>query len=291
MKLGFLAVLLTVIAIVISNTAFLVNPGEQAVVMQFGKIEREIKESGLYFKTPFVQDVTYLDKRLIDLSTRATEAIASDQKRIVVDAFAQYKIIDAVLFLQTARTIPNGNVRLRTFFQSSLKQVIASAPFIAILRDNRVELMGRIKFQMDRKAREIGIEVVDVRIRRADLPDANSLAVFQRMQTERVREATEIRAKGAEAARRIRARADRDATVLIAEAQRESEELRGTGDAERNTVFAQAYGQDTEFFEFYRTMQAYERGLLGNNTNLVISPDSEFFNFFGSSTGRKATVQ
>jgi membrane protease subunit HflC len=205
-----------------------------------------------------------------------------------VDAFARYRISNPVLFYQRVNNIRTANQRLSTFLQSSLRSELGKASFEAIVRDDRSGLMELIRQEVSQAAAELGIEVVDVKIRRADLPDANSQAIFARMQTERQREATEIRAQGEEQSRRIRSRADRDATVLVAEANRDSEIIRGDGDAERNKIFAQAFGADPEFFAFYRSMQAYEAGLQAGDTSLVLSPDSSFFRFFKDPTGVNA---
>lgn len=267
---------------------FIVNVTQQALVLRFGEPVNVITSPGLSFKLPLIDNVVYIDKRILSLSAPAQEIIASDQKRIVVDAFARYKIVDPLRFFQAAGSEANANQRLETVLNSATRRVLGEASFEELVRDDRQTLMTGITTSLNREASDFGVEVVDVRIRRADLPEANSQAVYQRMQTEREREATDIRARGEEAGRRIRSRADRDGIVIRAEAERDSQRVRGEGDAKRNQIFAQAFGRDPEFFSFYRSMQAYERGLDSASTQLVISPNSEFFEFF-SSPGQAAS--
>ncbi|MEE4011955.1 protease modulator HflC [Roseibium sp. FZY0029] len=286
MRSGILAIVLLIAAVVAYLSVFIVNPTQQALVLQFGKIvEQPKKDPGLYFKIPFVQNVVYFDKRILNLNMPPLEPITSDKKRLIVDAFARYQISNPVLFYQRVQNIQTANRRLSTFLQSSLRSEVGRTSFVALVRDDRTGVMENIRRDIDANAEQLGIEVIDVKIRRADLPDANSQAIYARMQTERQQEATEIRAQGEEAARRIRSRADRDATVLVAEARRDSEIMRGTGDAERNRIFAEAFGADPEFFAFYRSMQAYEAGLRSGDTSLVLSPDSSFFRFFKDPSG------
>lgn len=285
MRSGILLFLAAVIAIAAYLSIFIVNPTQQALVLQLGRVVSVIDEPGANFKIPFVQNVVYLDKRILDLNMSPQEVIAADKKRLVVDAFARYKISNPVLFYQRVNNVRVANQRLSTFLQSSLRSELAKASFVAVVRDDRSGLMENIRRDVSANAAELGIEVIDVKIRRADLPQANSQAIYARMQTERQREATEIRAQGEEQSRRIRSRADRDATVLVAEANRDAEIIRGDGDAERNRIFAAAFGADPEFFAFYRSMQAYEAGLQSGDTSLVLSPDSSFFRFFKDPTG------
>jgi len=291
MKSGILAIVIGVLAVVAYSSLFIVNPTQQALVLTFGQIDKVVTQPGLNVKYPLIQNVIYLDKRILDLDMSPQEVIASDQKRLVVDAFARYKISDPVLFFQRVNNIPEANRRLSTFLQSSLRSELATASLIAVVRDNRSGLMENIRRDVSASAADLGIEVVDVKIRRADLPEANSQAIFARMQTERQREAAEIRAQGEEQSRRIRSRADRDATVIVAEANRDSEIIRGDGDAERNRIFAEAFGQDPDFFAFYRSMQAYEAGLREGDTSLVLSPDSSFFRYFKDPMGRNGAVE
>jgi membrane protease subunit HflC len=286
---GILAVLVA-IAIAVGYTAlFYVHQTEQALVLRFGEPIRDpIVEPGLQYKVPFVDTVIFIDKRILDLDNPVQEVIASDQKRLVVDAFARYRITNPLRFYQTVGSIEGAQSRLTTILNSSLRRVLGEATFIQAVRDERATLMNRIREQVNREAQQFGIDVVDVRIRRADLPDANSQAIYQRMQTERQQEAAEFRARGAEQAQRTRARADRDVTVLIAEANSKSEQVRGEGDGERNRIFADAFGKDPDFFSFYRTMQAYEAGLKPGETRMLLAPDSDFFRYFNDAAGRGA---
>jgi membrane protease subunit HflC len=232
-----------------------------------------------------IDTVVYIDRRILDLDNPVQEVIASDQKRLVVDAFARYRIVDPLRFYQSVSTLEGARSRLATVLNSSMRRVLGESTFEQVVRDQRPALMLRIRDQVNKEAQNFGITVVDVKIRRADLPEANSQAIFQRMQTERQREAAEFRAQGAEAAQRIRARSDRDVTVLLAEANSRSEQIRGEGDAGRNRIFAEAYGRDVDFFAFYRTMQAYETGLKQGSTRLLLSPDSDYFRYFNSFSG------
>ncbi|MGI8725170.1 MAG: protease modulator HflC [Methyloceanibacter sp.] len=266
-------------------TLFTVEQTQQALVLQFGSPKRLITEPGLQYKVPFVQNVEYFDKRLLDLDSSPQEVIASDQKRLIVDAFARWRITDPLLFYQAAGSEEVARSRLGAILEASLRRVLGSSNFEAVVRDKRQGLMKDITAQVDREAKALGVTVVDVRIKRADLPEANSLAIFRRMQTERQRQAAEIRAQGEEASRRIRATADRQVTVLKAEATGESERLRGTGDAERNRVFAEVFTRDPDFFAFYRSMQAYEASMKAGDTRFLLSPDSQFFQYFNNSSG------
>lgn len=282
---GFGLAVIAAIIVLLWGAVYIVDERQQALVLQFGETKDVVREPGLKFKIPFIQDVVFIDKRILDLDSPAQELIAAGQKRLVVDAFARYKIIDPLLFYQRLSTIQNSNSRMSGVLNSAVRRVLGGVSFETIVSKDRSALMGRITGQVNAEAKQFGLEVVDVRIKRADLPEANSQAIFSRMQTERLREATEIRAQGDEAANRITSRADRDVTVLLAEAKREGEQTRGDGDAERNKVFAQAYGQDSDFFSFYRSMQAYEAGLSKGDTRLVISPDSDFFRYFNDPMG------
>jgi modulator of FtsH protease HflC len=280
-----LFVLLAVVVIGYSSM-FTVDMTEQALVVRLGEPIRVVTEPGLNFKVPFIDTVIPVDKRILDLENPSQEVIASDQKRLVVDAFARYRIKNALRFYQSVGTIQAANLQLTTLLNASLRRVLGEVSFIQVVRDEREALMGRIRDQLDKEAGGYGIEVVDVRIRRADLPEQNSQAVYQRMQTERQREAAEFRAQGGQKAQEIRSTADREATVIVAEANSTAERVRGEGDGERNRLFAEAYGKDQEFFAFYRSMTAYENGLKSNDTRFLLRPDSEFFKFFGSASGK-----
>ncbi len=282
--IGFL-LLVAIGLYVLYSAAFTVNEAQQVLVMRFGDARRVIKDAGLHWKVPVADNVVYLDDRILDLDSPVQEVIASDQKRLVVDAFARYRISDPLRFYQSVGNLADAESRLATVLNSSLRRVLGEQTFFAVVRDQRDELMHQITNLVNREAQSFGIDVVDVRIRRADLPQANSEAIYRRMQTERQQEAAQIRAEGEEQARRIRSRADREATITVANAQRDAEETRGEGDAKRNAIFAKAYGQDPGFFDFYRSMQAYEKGLESDNTRFVVSPDSEFFRYFLSAQG------
>jgi membrane protease subunit HflC len=283
---GLFAVLVAIAAVVTYSALFTVHQNQQALVLRLGEPVKILTEPGLQFKYPLVDSVVYIDKRILDLENPAQEVIASDQKRLVVDAFARYKIFDPLKFYQSLGTVDGANSRLTSILNSALRRVLGEATFIQVVRDERELLMSRIREQVNREGMNFGINVVDVRIRRADLPDANSQAVFQRMQTERQREAAEIRAGGNQLAQTIRARADRDVTVTVAEATSRGEQTRGEGDAERNRIYAEAYDKDRDFFAFYRSMQAYETGLRHNDTRLILTPDSDFFRFFNDPAGK-----
>jgi membrane protease subunit HflC len=290
---NFVAFLLAVAAIALLaayGALFTVQQTKQALVVRFGEPIKIITEPGLHVKAPIVDTVITVDNRILDLENAAQELFASDQRRLVVDAFARYKIKDVLAFYKTVGTIEGANQRLSSLLTGALRRVLGEVTLIQVVRDDRAALMGRVRDQLDREARAFGIEVVDVRIRHADLPDQNSQAVYARMETERKRQAESLRAEGRQKSQEIRARADRDVTVLVAEAQSRSEQIRGEGDAERNRIFAEAYGKDRDresFFAFYRSMQAYEAGLRSGDTRLVLRPDSDFFKYFGNPTGKE----
>src|SRR5437588_2207315 len=283
---GVLAVLAVIAALVGYSALFTVYQTRLALVVRLGQPVRVVTTPGLNFKIPLIDSVIYVDKRILDLENAAQEVIASDQKRLVVDAFARYKINDALKFYQAVGSIEGANSRLSTLLNAALRRVLGEATLTHVVRDERAMLMARVREQVDREAAAFGITIVDVRIRRADLPEQNSQAVYQRMQTERQRAAAEFRANGSQRSQEIRARADRDVTVLVAEAQSKGEQMRGEGDAERNRIFAEAYGRDPDFFTFYRSMQAYESGLKANDTRMLLKPDSEFFRYFVDPSGK-----
>lgn len=295
MKLGIaggVAVVVVILAVIIGwSTMFTVHQTQQALVTRLGDPIRVVTEPGLNFKVPLVDSVILIDKRVLDLDNPVQEVIASDQKRLVVDAFARYRISNALRFYQTVGTMERANVQLSNLLNSALRRVLGESTFEQVVRDERSGLMTRIREQLGREVQNYGIDIVDVRIRRADLPEQNSQAIFQRMQTERQREAAEFRALGAQRGQEIRSRSDRDVTVLVAEATAKSEQIRGEGDAERNRIFAEAFNRDVEFFAFYRSMQAYEAALRNSDTRMLLSPDSEFFRFFGSPSGQRASAR
>jgi len=281
-------ILLFVVAIVVYSSLFTVQQTEQVLVVRFGKPVDIATEPGLHFKAPFIDTVIPIDKRILDLENASQEVIASDQKRLVVDAFARYRIKNALQFYQSVGTIQAANLQLTQLLNASLRRVLGEVTLIQVVRDEREALMGRIREQLDKEADGYGIQVVDVRIRRADLPEQNSQAVYQRMKTEREREAAEFRAQGGQKAQEIRASADREATVIVAEANSKADQTRGEGDAERNRLFAEAYGRDPDFFAFYRSMTAYENGLRSSDTRYLLRPDSDFFRYFGNPSGKPA---
>ena len=278
-------VLILVLGIVGFNSVFTVQQIESALVLQLGDPKRVLTDPGLYFKIPVIQNVIKIDNRILHLDAAPAEVIASDQKRLVADAYLRYRITDPLLFFQAVTTEVAANLRLQSLLESALRETLGTQPLNAIISGQRLALMETVTQVTSGQAAGLGIEVVDVRIKRADLPEENSQAVYQRMRTGREQEARQIRAEGAEAALRTRAFADREVTVILANAQRDSEILRGLGDAKAIELFAEAFGKDIEFFSFYRSMQAYRTALGADDTTMVLSPDSDFFQFFSSMTG------
>ena len=282
----FVLVLLLIAGAVAYSALFIVKQTEQALVLRFGKPQgTPIVQPGLRYKLPFVDQVVFYDKRILDLDARPVEVIAADQKRLVVDAFARWRITNPLLFYQAVRDQGTARRRLSSIMEASLRRVLGASSFRDILRDKREALMHEIARQVGEEAQDFGIKVVDVRIKRADLPQANSEAIYRRMRTEREQEAAQYRAFGTAIANKIRADAEKEATVTRANARRDGEIIRGQGDAERNKIFAEAFSQDPEFFAFYRSMQAYEEGLKSSDTRLVISPNSSFFKYFQNPDG------
>ena len=261
---------------------FVVKEVNQAIVLQFGDPKRIILKPGLNFKLPFIQNVVFLDKRVLNLDTPPEEVIASDQKRLIVDAFARFQIVDPLKFYISVGNERVARSRLSTIINSRIRNVLGQQELQTLLSEDRSKQMALIQQGVNNEAENFGIKIVDVRIKRADLPQANSDAIFRRMQTEREREAKEFRAKGAEMAVTITSTADKEVTVILADAQKKSEIMKGEGDGLRNKIFADAFGRDPEFFGFYRAMQAYQKALIGGETSMILSPDSEFFKFFGN---------
>ncbi|MFY8116011.1 MAG: protease modulator HflC [Rhabdaerophilum sp.] len=281
-----LAFILAGLVVVGGSALFVVDQTEQVIVTQFGQPRRVITTPGLNVKMPFIQNVISMDRRTLDLETPSVEAITSDQKRLVVDTFARYRIDNPLRFFQaTGGSMLRGNQQLGTFMDAALRRVLGESTFQLVVKDDRQGLITRIRDQVNVEAQALGVSIVDIRIRRADLPEQNSQAVFRRMQTERQREAAELRAQGTEISDRIRAQADRTVTVTKAEADRQAREALGKGEAERTRLLADSYNRDAEFFAFYRSMQAYEAGLKSGDTRLVITPDSEFFKYLNSPSG------
>ena len=274
---------IVLILVVVFQSLFIVQEISQAIVLQFGDPKKIVTKAGLNFKLPFIQNVVYLDKRILNLDNDPEEVIAADQKRLIVDAIARFKIVDPLKFYISVGNERVARSRLSTIINSRIRGVLGTQELATLLSTDRTKQMAIIQNDVNTEAKNFGIEIVDVRIKRADLPPANSEAIYKRMQTEREREAKEFRAQGAEIAQKIRSTADKDVTVLLAEANKKSEIMKGEGDGLRNKIFADAFGKDPQFFGFYRAMQAYEKALIGGETSLVLSPDSEFFKFFGKS--------
>ena len=283
MKVGkILLPIIVVIAATAFFSLFVVKEVNQAIVLQFGDPKKIILTPGLNFKIPFIQNVVFLDKRILNLDTPPEEVIASDQKRLIVDAFARFKIVDPLKFYISVGNERVARSRLATIINSRIRNVLGKQELQTLLSEDRSKQMSLIQEGVNNEAENFGIKIVDVRIKRADLPQANSNAIFRRMQTEREREAKEFRAKGAEMAVTITSTADKEVTVIRAEAEKKSEIMKGEGDGQRNKIFADAFGQDPDFFAFYRAMQAYEKSLIGGETSLILSPDNDFFKFFGN---------
>jgi len=278
----FLLPIIIIIGAVTFFSVFVVKEINQAIVLQFGDPKKIITTPGLQVKIPFVQNVVFLDRRILSLDPAPEEVIASDQKRLIVDAFARFKIVDPLKFYISVGNERVARSRLATIINSRLRSVLGKQSLATLLSKDRAKQMALIQEGVNNEAEKFGIEIIDVRIKRADLPQANSEAIFRRMQTEREREAKEFRARGAEMAVTITSTADKEVTVILANANKESEIMKGEGDGLRNKIFAEAYGRDPDFFAFYRAMQAYETALIGGETSLILSPDSEFFKFFGS---------
>ena len=282
MKLNkFILPVIIVIGFAIYLSLFVVKEINQAIVLQFGDPKKIISTPGLQVKIPFIQNVVFLDRRILSLDPAPEEVIASDQKRLIVDAFARFKITDPLKFYISVGNERVARSRLATIINSRLRSVLGTQSLATLLSEDRTKQMAIIQEGVNAEAGKFGIEIIDVRIKRADLPQANSEAIYRRMQTEREREAKEFRARGAEMAVTITSTADKEVTVILANAKKQSEIMKGEGDGQRNKIFADAFGKDPEFFAFYRAMQAYETALIGGDTSLILSPDSEFFKFFG----------
>ena len=279
----FIVPAIVVIGVLLFQSIIIVQEINQAIVLQFGDPKKIISKAGLNFKLPFIQNVVYLDKRVLNLDNPPEEVIASDQKRLIIDAITRFQIIDPLKFYISVGNERVARSRLSTIINSRIRGVLGTQELATLLSTERTKQMTIIRNDVNEEAKSLGIKIIDVRIKRADLPPANSDAIYKRMQTERQREAKEFRAQGAEIAAKITSTADKDVTVLLANAKKQSEIMKGEGDGQRNKIFAEAFGRDPQFFAFYRAMQAYEKALIGGQTSLVLSPDSEFFKFFGKS--------
>lgn len=287
LPLPLIGVALVAILVILANSAFIVPETHSALVFRFGEPKNQYLEAGLKFKVPFAENVNFIDRRNRHLEQEQTEIIARNQERLIVDAFARYRIIDPLLFYQSVRTELRGEERLSNQLNDSLRAVLGSVTIDEIISERRSELMGRIQEQLTASARPLGVEIIDVKIRRADLPQTNSEAVFQRMIAERRQLAQQYRSEGNERANQIRAQADRQVIEIKAEAEEEAQKIRGAADAERNAIFAAAYNKDPEFFAFYRSLLAYEEALEKGETTILLSPNSEFFRYFNSLEGRR----
>ena len=277
----FIIPAIVVIGVFVFQSLFIVQEINQAIVLQFGDPKKIISKAGLNFKLPFIQNVVFLDKRILNLDNAPQEVIASDQKRLIIDAITRFQIIDPLKFYISVGNERVARSRLSTIINSRIRGVLGTQELATLLSTDRTKQMAIIQSDVNKEAKSFGIKIIDVRIKRADLPPANSDAIYKRMQTEREREAKEFRAEGAEIAQKIRSTADKDVTVLLANANKKSEIMKGEGDGQRNKIFANAFGRDPQFFAFYRAMQAYEKALIGGETSMVLSPDSEFFKYFG----------
>ena len=283
----FLIPILVVLGVIVYQSFFVVQEINQAIVLQFGDPKKVISKPGLQVKIPFIQNVVFLDRRILSLDPQPEEVIASDQKRLIVDAYARFKIVDPLKFYISVGDERVARSRLATIINSRLRSVLGTQSLATLLSEDRAKQMAIIQEGVNTEAEGFGITIIDVRIKRADLPQANSEAIYKRMQTEREREAKEFRAKGAEMAVTITSTADKEVTVILANAKKQSEIMKGEGDGIRNKIFADAFGKDPAFFAFYRAMQAYEKALIGGDTSLILSPDSDFFKFFGKTGIRK----
>jgi membrane protease subunit HflC len=286
LKISILVVVL--VGLLIYSTFFIVKETHQAIVLQLGEPKKVYKDAGLYFKIPLIQNVHFLDKRVIDIDAPAEEVIALDQKRIIVDAYAKFIIKDPLKFYISVGNERIAQSRLASIINAKIRGVLGKENLVNLISTNRNKLMSQITKDVAEEAKDFGIDVIDVRIKRADLPSANSEAIFKRMQTERTREAKEFRAQGFEVGQTIKSIADKEAAIILADARKTAQITRGEGDGLRNKIFAEAFGRDPEFFSFYRAMQSYEKSLIsGSETSLVLSPDSEFFRYFGESGLKK----
>lgn len=287
LPLPLIGVAVVILLVVLFNSAFIVPETHSALVFRFGEPKNQYTEAGLRFKTPFIENVRFIDKRNRNLDQEPTEIIARNQERLIVDAFARYKITDPLLFYQRVSNEERGERRLGSILEDSIRAVLGSVTVDEIISERRSELMGQIQEQLTTSARPLGVEIIDVKIRRADLPQTNSEAVFQRMIAERRQLAQQYRSEGNERANQIRAQADRQVIEIKAKAEEQAQTIRGEADAQRNAIFAAAYGKDPEFFAFYRSLLAYEKSLQDGETTILLSPDSEFFRYFNNLQGQR----
>ena len=282
MRARTISILVIIVAVffVINASYFYVDQRLQAIVLQFGEPIRVIKEPGIQFKIPLVQNVEYFDKRLLLFDNPVEEIISADKKRLIVDSFARYKIEDPLRYFQTIRFESTLTNRLGSIINDSLRQVLGRVPLKSVISEKRSVLLEEVAILVSAAAKDFGLQIEDVRIRRADLPTANSDAIFRRMQTERQQEAAQYRAEGEEQSRILKAQAEKEKTILLADAERTSDILRGEGDGEKNKILGEAFSKDPEFFSFYRSMQAYINAISAEDTTMILSPDSTFFEYF-----------
>ena len=268
------------------SAAFMENQTQQALVLQFGEPKRTIQEPGLKFKLPFIQEAVYYERRVLSLIPQdAEEVILADQKRLQVDAYARYRIEDPLLFFQTVRNEIGARARLESIIDSSVRRVLGRETLASILTGERESINGSIRDEVNQSVASLGIQIIDVRLRRADYPEATSQNIFNRMKSEREREAKEFRATGEEEAQKIRADAEKTRTVIVAEAKRQAQEVRGEGDSNAIRIYAESFGRDPEFFSFYRSMEAYRKAIGESGTSMVLSPNSSFFRYFKDKDG------
>ena len=283
--LAVIGVVLVAAGILLTSSFFIVEQTEQALVLQLGEVRRVVREPGLQMKRPFIENVITYDKRVLDFEPPHEEVIVSDQKRLVVDAYTRYRIANPLLFYQTVGTEAGVRARLSALVTGSLRRVLGSVTLNDVLSTKRSAIMQQIRDDVAAQAKPFGIDVVDVRLRRADLPEENSQAIYARMQSEREQQARQFRGEGAEAGQNVRANAERERTVILADAQRDAQRVRGDGDAQAVRTYGEAFGQDKQFFAFYRSLQAYRDSLLGKDTSFVLSPDGSFFRYFNGWPG------
>jgi membrane protease subunit HflC len=287
MKKSILTVILIIAAVTASQSLYILDQTKQSVVLRFGEAVNFENTPGLKYKLPFIDNVIYFDTRLLDLNADPKEVISSDQKRLIVDAFAKYKIIDPLKFVQTVRNERMARSKLNSILESSIRQILGAEKLKAVLLEGkRGDVMAKIQSNVNNEALSFGIEVVDVRIMRADLPAKNSQAIFYRMQSEREKEAREFRAEGSEEAQKITAKAERDKLIIVANAKRDADIIKGQADAKATQIFAKSYGKDINFYEFYKSMEAYKNSIANNKTDLYLSPDNQFFKYFGNLNGK-----
>ena len=282
----YLSVLAVVVLFVAANSLYIVNQAEQAIVLQFGEPVRLVKDAGLKAKVPFIQKVVFYDTRLLNLDPPAQEVVLNDKKRLDVDSFTRYRIVDPLKFYQTVRYEAQAESKLKEIVNSSVRKILGRITLQELLSKQRTQIMNDISEAVQKDAAQIGVSVADVRIRRADLPIEVLQAINARMKTERERDAKEFRAQGQQQAQQIRAKADKERTIILAEAEKQSQIIRGNGDKQAIAIWNNAAGQDPQFYAFYRSLEAYRNALANGDTALILAPDSEFFKFFGKSMGR-----